>query len=87
MALLRISTHIESGCISVRLNDERVLENTGNVEHEVKMNQDYVLQWYVHGRSGSSYSIVISKPGQAEFQLTRLLSEGGKDYGGFKFST
>ena len=87
MALLRISTHVESGYISVRLNDACILEHTGSAEQEVDINQEYVLQWYVHGRSGSSYSVVISKPGQAEFQLTRLLSDGGKDYGGFKFST
>jgi hypothetical protein len=43
------------------------------------------VHWFVQSAPGSSYSITISSPREAQYQLTRALGKSGKDVGAFKF--
>lgn len=84
MAKIRIAAYIERGSVVVRVNDVEVVSGGGTYEGDVRPGS-HVLQWYVASLSGTSYSISVSSPGEAEFQLTRKLGRTGKDFGGFEF--
>lgn len=86
MTLLRMSVHVEDGYIIVRLNDMCIAENTGVWEREIDPGSTYIIQWFVNGRKGSSYSVTISNPNEAEFHLTRTIGQTEKDFGGLHFS-
>jgi hypothetical protein len=84
MALFRVSTHVEEGYIVLRLNDNCITRNTGVWEVEIEAHTEYIVQWFVQGRKGSSYTITISNPNEAEFHLTCRLGNL-TDFGGFRF--
>lgn len=84
MPKLRIATYIERGSLVVRLNDVEIINGGGKYEAEIPPGV-HVLQWYVTGAPGSSYSISVASPVDAEYQLTRKVKKTGKDFGGFGF--
>jgi hypothetical protein len=51
----------------------------------IETDRDHIVHWYVEGEPGSAYAVTISAPKNAEFQLTKNLGSGGKDFGGFTF--
>ena len=87
MAPFRISTHVEDGYMAVRLNDSCITKNTGVCEVQIEMHTEYIVQWFVQGLKGCTYTIIISNPGEAEFQLTHKLGISGKEFGGYRFTT
>jgi hypothetical protein len=82
MSKLSISTHVEDGYLVVRLNDAVIIEGSSKYEAGL-LPGGHVLQWYVYGKPGTSYSISISSPESAEFQVTKKLRMMGRDCGGF----
>jgi hypothetical protein len=85
MATLRASIYAEQGNLTLLLNAKVILTATGTYEVELAKGAEYVIQWFADGQPGSSYSITLSSPPEAEFQLTRVLGETGKDFGGTRF--
>jgi hypothetical protein len=86
MAFFRISTHVEDGDITVRLNDNCIPNDTSAYETQIETHTEYIVQWFVQGPKGSKYTVIISNPREAEFQLTQTLGNSGKDFGGFRFT-
>ncbi|HEX5172120.1 MAG TPA: hypothetical protein VFW11_23240 [Cyclobacteriaceae bacterium] len=87
MAKLVISTYISGGGLWLFLNETVILQNSETLTLELKEDEEYVVHWFMNGAPGSSYSITISSPREAQFQLTRGIGKSGKDYGGFPFRT
>jgi len=85
MTLFRISIYSDGCHVAVRLNDRCIIEDAGVCETEVESNTEHVVQWYIAGLQGQTYSIVISNPPSAEVQLTRVVGNSGKDFGGLRF--
>ena len=86
MAQFQASTHVEDGMLTLKLDNQIVLQNSDSTSFDIRDHQEYVVQWFVVGRPGSMYSITISSPIEAQFQLSRSLKASGKDYGGFRFN-
>ncbi|MBT1711750.1 hypothetical protein KK062_26145 [Fulvivirgaceae bacterium PWU5] len=87
MATLRASIYAEQGNVTLLLNAKVILIATGDCEVALKKNSEYVIQWFADGQPGSSYTITVWSPPEAGFQLTRVLGETGKDFGGTRFRT
>jgi hypothetical protein len=86
MAKLVASTFIGSGSLWLYLDNELVMQNSDTLTLELEDNAEYIVHWFVKGAAGSSYSITISSPRDAQYQLTRILGRSGKDKGGFFFN-
>jgi hypothetical protein len=87
MAKLIASTFIASGELWLYLDNKLIMQNSDSVTVELEEDTEYILHWFVKGMPGSSYSITISSPKEAQYQLTKGLEMGGKDHGCFKFKT
>jgi hypothetical protein len=85
MAKLVASTFIGSGSLWLFLDDKLIMQNSDTLTIEIQDSEAYVIHWFVAGSQGSSYSITISSPREAQFQLTRVISKDGKNFGGFQF--
>lgn len=85
MAKLVASTFIVNGSLWLYLDDKLIMQNSDSITLELGEEAEYVVHWFVKGVPGSSYSITISSPRDAQYQLTMLLSKGGKSYGAMKF--
>jgi hypothetical protein len=85
MAKLVTSTFIGSGSLWLYLDNELIMQNSDTLTMELKEDAEYVVHWFVQSAPGSSYSITISSPREAQYQLTRALGKSGKDVGAFKF--
>ncbi len=84
MTRLVVSAFIGQGTLRLLLNGLTILENNDNVTIYLD-DQSYVLQWFVDASPLSSFSITVSSPKEAEFQLTKVVGSGGKDFGGIRF--
>jgi hypothetical protein len=85
MAKLVASTFIGSGSLWLYLDNELVMQNSDTLTLELEDNAEYIVHWFVKGLAGSSYSITISSPREAQYQLTRGLGRSGKGFGSFHF--
>jgi hypothetical protein len=85
MTKLVVSTFIGNGTMKLYLDDKAILHNSDAATVEVNGDREYVIHWFVRGDADTSYSITISSPKEAEFQLTRSIGKGGKDWGGIRF--
>jgi len=85
MAKLVVSTFIGNGSMRLYLDDKAILVNSDAVTVELNGDKEYVIHWFVQGAADTSYSITISSPKEAEFQLTRSIGKEGKDWGGIRF--
>lgn len=85
MAKLVISTFIGNGTMRLYLDDKVILTDSDAATVELEEDKEYVVHWFVNGAADTSYSITISSPKEAEFQLTRSIGKGGKDCGGIRF--
>ena len=84
MAKLVASTFIGNGSLWLYLDDELIIENSDSITMELEDGKECIMHWFVKGTPGSSYSITISSPREAQFQLTKVIGKGDKDWGGFK---
>ena len=87
MTKLVASTFIGSGSLWLYIDNKLIVQNSESVTVDVKEGQEYFVHWFVQGIHGNSYSITISSPREAQFQLTRTLAASGKDLGSFRFGT
>jgi hypothetical protein len=87
MAKLVVSTYVGSGSLWMYLDDKLILQNSENLGVEINNREHFVIHWFVMGDPGSSYSITISTPNEAQLQLTRSIGETRKDHGGILFKS
>lgn len=87
MVTLVASTFISGGSLWLYLDNKLIIQNGDSVSVELEEGQDYVIHWFVQGAPGSPYSITISAPREAQFQLTRAVVKSKKDFGAFRFSS
>ncbi|WP_026968054.1 hypothetical protein [Algoriphagus terrigena] len=68
---------------------DETLISTGSSAKELDLSEGecYLLHWVIKGTPGSAYSISVSSPREAQYLLTSVIGDGGKEFGGFKFST
>jgi hypothetical protein len=48
-------------------------------------NGKHVIQWYVQGQPGTSYTLDITSPNSAATSIKKTIKPIGKDYGSFSF--
>src|SRR5690606_24596136 len=68
------SAFVESGTILLRLNGQLILEGGGRVEVDLEKGQHYQLSWEVKGAEGSTYSMTVSSPREAELHLSKRVA-------------
>jgi len=85
MAKLTASTFIGTGSLWLFLDNNLILRNNDSVTVELETDNEYIVHWFAKGVPGSSYSITISSPREAEYQLTKTVVTFGKDQGAFRF--
>ena len=85
MAKLIASTFIGSGNLWLYLDHNLIVRNNDSVTVELEKGIEYIVHWFAKGAPGSSYSITISSPREAEYQLTKTVVDFGKDQGAFRF--
>lgn len=84
MAKLIASTFIASGELWLYLDNKLIMQNSDSITMELQEGQEYIVHWFVRGVPGSSYSITISSPKEAQYQLTKCVSLF-KDFGSYRF--
>ncbi|GAB3219614.1 hypothetical protein J0A67_04790 [Algoriphagus aestuariicola] len=87
MVKLVVSTFALHGKIWLFLDEELISTGSSTRELELKIGESYVLHWVIKGNPGSTYSISVSSPREAQYLLTRVIGVGEKEFGGYKFST
>jgi hypothetical protein len=87
MVKLVASTFIGRGELWLYLDNELIMQNSDTITMELEESVEHILHWFVKGATGSSYSITISSPKEAQYQLTRVIGKGGKGFGGFRFKS
>jgi hypothetical protein len=87
MTKLIASTFIGSGTLWLYLDSKLIMQNSDSVTVDLEENTEYIIHWFVKGLQGNSYSITISSPREAQFQLTRTLVASGKDQSSYRFKT
>lgn len=87
MAKLIASTFIASGELWLYLDNKLIMQNSDSITMELQEGQEYIVHWFVRGTPRSSYSITISSPKEAQYQLTRVVGKEGKAYDALEFST
>lgn len=83
---LTVSAFTGASSLWLYMDDQLILNSSGEITVNLECGSAYVMFWYVKGLPGSSYSISISSPREAEYQLTKTLLASGKDHGSFHFS-
>ncbi|MBO3697359.1 hypothetical protein [Roseivirga sp. E12] len=68
------STFVEDGILELEIDDKLVLQNNGKVSLEISKGSHNV-SWRIKGKIGTSFTVSISSPAFASFQLTKLLIE------------
>ncbi len=86
MVTLVASTFISSGSLWLYLDNKLIIQNSDSVSVELEEGQEYIIHWFVQGAPGNPYSITISSPRDAQFQLTRAIVKNKKDFGAYRFS-
>ena len=77
---------ILDGRLKLKLNDRNFLVDNGTRSIQLVTGQTYVVQWFVRGAPGATYTVNITAPRSAAGSITRVLNESGIDYGGFRFT-
>jgi hypothetical protein len=86
MAKLIASTFIASGELWLYLDNKLIMQNSDSVTVELEEDTEYIVHWFVQGTPGSSYSITISSPREAQYQLTKGLPKSGKSHSTLLFN-
>ena len=87
MATFYAETTVEFGKLLLKIDGINVIIDSGTTDFYLPDNENFILQWFVKGVPGSSYSIKIKSPENASINLTKIIKPTGKDYGGFSFGT
>jgi hypothetical protein len=87
MAKLIASTFIASGELWLYLDNKLIMQNSDSVTVELEDDTEYIVHWFVQGTPGSSYSITISSPREAQYQLTGVITRSTKESNSFNFKT
>jgi hypothetical protein len=87
MAKLIASTFIANGELWLYLDNKLIMQNSDSVTVELEEDTEYIVHWFVKGTPGSSYSITISSPREAQYQLTRVVTVSQKDLYVFRFTS
>jgi len=85
MTKLIASTFAGNVSLWLYLDHNLVMQNSDSLTMDLGDDEYYIVHWFVSGDPGSSYSITISSPRGAQFQLTKAIDRTGKDSGGFQF--
>jgi hypothetical protein len=85
MAKLVASTFVGKGELWLYLDEKLIMRNNDTIELELEEGQEYIVHWFVKGEPGNSYSVTISSPKEAQYQLTRSMNKVGKDISGYRF--
>lgn len=85
MQKLVASTFVAKGELWLFLDSNVVMKNGDSLTMDLNVGEMYVIHWFVTAIPGSTYSITISSPKEAQFQLTRGIGGSGKDFGSFLF--
>lgn len=87
MIKLVTSTFALKGEIWLFLDETLISTGSSAKELDLSEGECYLLHWVIKGTPGSAYSISVSSPREAQYLLTSVIGDGGKEFGGFKFST
>jgi hypothetical protein len=79
------SSFVLKGTLSLYLDMELIIENNDSVVMELKDGVDYIVHWFVNAKAGNSFSITISSPLSAHYELMRTVNAAGKHFGWFQF--
>lgn len=85
MERLVVSTFSEDGNIVLYLDDVEVSEQRDQIEISLEPGSEYLLHWFIKGKAKSVFSITVSSPRSAEYNLTKRICDGGKEIGGYHF--
>ena len=85
MAQLIASTFIEKGTIWLYLDDQLIAKGSESIDKELPDEEEFILHWFVEAPKGTTYSVSISSPKEAQYQLTKIIGKSGKDSGVFTF--
>lgn len=83
---LVVSAYAGANSLWLYMGNQLILKDSSQTTIELESGTDYVMFWYVEGSPGSAYSITISSPREAEYQLTKTLLGSGKDHGSLQFA-
>jgi hypothetical protein len=81
------STFIANGSLWLYVNNQIILQGSDSVTIELRDGEEYIVHWFVMATPGTSYSITISSPREAQYQLTKVVGRTGKDLNSFRFTT
>ncbi|MCV9385986.1 hypothetical protein [Reichenbachiella ulvae] len=89
MLKLELSTFVENGKIEISLNGELILEEVGAkyLQLPILTGRDYKLGWTIRGQAGSAYSISISSPASAEFEMRKVIPKEEHETNYIQFNT
>jgi len=82
---LVVSTFTGPCSLWLYIDNQLILQDSEIATYDLECGGEYIVFWYVKGPPGSTYSITISSPREAEYQLTKTLLTSGKDEGSFRF--
>lgn len=85
MMKMTASTFIGNGSLWLYLDERLILQDSDTLTMEIGQGEEYSVYWFLKGAPGSTFSITISSPRDAQFQLTKVIGGGGKECGGFLF--
>lgn len=81
------SSFIGDGQLWLYLDDKLIMKNSDAATVDLEGEGEYILHWFVMGSPGASYSLTISSPREAQYQLTKVIGKGGKDGGELRFTS
>ena len=85
MERLIVSTFSEEGSITIYLDDLQISKQRDQTEINLVPGSEYLLHWFIKGKPKSVFSITVSSPRSAEYNLTKRIGHGGKEIGGYHF--
>lgn len=86
MVKLVASTFIDNGTVWLFLDDQLIAKGSESISMDLPAEEEFILHWFVKAPKGTTYSISISSPKEAQYQLTKTTGKSEKDCGIFKFS-
>ena len=86
MIKLVTSTFALKGEIWLFLDETLISTGSSANELDLREGECYLLHWVIKGNPGSTYSISVSSPREAQYLLTSVIGDGGKEFGGYSFS-
>ena len=85
MSRLVASTFIDKGTIWLYLDDQLIANGSQSIDIELPDEEEFILHWLVKAPKGTTYSVSISSPKEAQYQLNKIIAKSEKDSGVFTF--